>query len=156
MDQKIKILVVIIIVFFISCFLSIRYITDVSALEKVNITIENINIQELRLTYCKLKLKVNISNPTNEYISGLFAEFDISIAGTYVGNGSVPTVSIPAQSHKTRDVPLTIYYANVGNAVIDGIRTGNFDLTIHGEAKGNVLFNLLTVSKSFTASYSHS
>ncbi|MCK4415514.1 MAG: hypothetical protein KAU84_00020 [Thermoplasmatales archaeon] len=156
MDHKIRILIVVTIVIFISGFLVIRYTTDVSALEKVNITIENINIQELNLTYCKLKLKVNISNPTNEYISRLFAEFDISIASTYVGNGSVPTVSIPAQSQIKRDVILTIYYADVGNAVIDGIQTGNFDLTTHGEAKGNVLFNLLTVSKSFTASYSHS
>jgi len=156
MDHKIRILIVVTIVIFISGFLVIRYTTDVSALEKVNITIENINIQELHLTYCKLKLKVNISNPTNEYISGLFAEFDISIASTYVGNGSVPIVSIPAQSQTKRDVILTIYYADVGNAVIDGIQTGNFDLTIHGEAKGNVLFNLITVSKSFTASYSHS
>lgn len=156
MDQKIRILIIVTIVILISGFLVIRYTADISALEKVNITIENINLQELNLTYCKLKLKVNISNPANEYISGLFAEFDISIAGTYVGNGSVPTVSIPAQSHIKRDVILTIYYTDVGNAVIDGIKTGNFDLTIHGEAKGNVLFNLITVSKSFTASYSHS
>lgn len=156
MDQKIKILIVIIIVIFISGFLSIRYIADASALEKINVTVENTSIQELRLTYCKLKLKVSISNPTTEYISGLSAEFDVSIGGTYVGNGSFQTVSIPAQSNKTGDVLLTIYYANVGNAVIDGIKTENFDLTIHGEAKGNVLFNLLTVTKSFTASYSYS
>jgi len=123
MDHKIRILIVVTIVIFISGFLVIRYTTDVSALEKVNITMENINIQELHLTYCKLKLKVNISNPTNEYISGLLAEFDISIAGTYVGNGSVPTVSIPAQSQIKRDVILTIYYADVGNAVIDTWRS---------------------------------
>jgi len=156
MDQKIKILIVITVVIFISGFLSIRYMADASALEKVNVTVENISIQELRLTYCKLKLKMDIFNPTTEYISELSAKFDVSIAGTYVGNGSTPTVSIPAQSHKTGDVPLTIYYANVGNAVIDGIQTGNFDLTIHGEAKGNVLFNLLTVTKSFIASYYYS
>jgi LEA14-like dessication related protein len=156
MDQKIKILIMITIVIFISGFLSIRYIASASAIEKVNVTVENTSIQELRLTYCKLKLEVSISNPTTEHISELSAEFDIFIASTYVGNGSFQTVSIPAQSHKTGDVFLTIYYANVGNAVIDGIQTGNFDLTIQGEAKGNVLFNLITVTKSFTASYSYS
>ena len=156
MDQKIRILIVITIVIFISGFLVIRYTNDVSALEKVNVTIENINIQGFYPTYCKLKLKVNISNTANEYISGFFAEFDISIAGTHVGNGSIPTVSIPPQSQIKRDVILTIYYTDVGNAVIDVIKTVNFDLTINGEAKGNVLFNLITVSKSFTTSYSHS
>ena len=156
MDQKIKILIVITIVIFISGFLSIRYIASASAIEKVNVTVENTSIQELRLTYCKLKLKVSISNPTTEYFSELSAEFDVFIASTYVGNGSFQTVSIPAQSHETGDVFLTIYYANVGNAVIDGIKTGDFDLSIHGEAKGNVLFNLLTVSKSFNAYYSYS
>jgi len=156
MDQKIKILIVITIVIFISAFLSIRYIASASAIEKVNVTVENTSIHELRLTYCKLKLKVSISNPTTEHISGLSAEFDIFIASTYVGNGSFQTVSIPEQSHKTGDVLLTIYYVNVGNAVIDGLQTENFDLSIHGEAKGNVLFNLLTVTKSFTAFYSYS
>ncbi|UCD12955.1 MAG: LEA type 2 family protein [Thermoplasmatales archaeon] len=155
MDQKTKILVVIIIVIFISGFLSVRYIADVSAFEKINVTVKNTSIQELGLTYCKLKLKVSISNPTTEHISGLSAEFDVSIANTHVGNGSVPKVTIPAQSHTTRDVPLTIYYANVGNAVINGIKTGNFDLTIDGTANVNVLFNLLMISKPFTASYSY-
>lgn len=156
MDQRIKILIVITIVIFILSFLSIRYMASASAIEKVNVTVENTSIQELRLTYCTLKLEVSISNPTTEYISGLSAEFDVFIASTYVGNGSFLTVSIPAQSDKTGDVLLTIYYTNVGNAVIDGIKTGDFDLTIHGEAKGNVLFGLLTVTKSFTSSYSYS
>ena len=69
---------------------------------------------------------------------------------------SLPIVSIPAQSKIKRDVILTIYFADVGNAVIDGIQTRNFDLAINGQAKGNVLFNLIAVSKSFAASYSHS
>ena len=155
MALKIK-LFIIVIILLISGLILNKYMADVSAIEKINITLENTSIQELRLTYCKLKLKVNISNPTTEYISELSAEFDISIAGTYVGNGSVPKVSIPIQSYKTKDVPLIIYYADVGKAVIEGIQARNFDLAINGEAKVNVLFNLIMISKSFIAIYSYS
>jgi hypothetical protein len=156
MNNKIGILIVITILIFLSVILGIRYTYDVSALEKINITVEDIEIQELHLKHCKIKLKVDISNPTNEYISRFSAEFDISIAEIYVGNGSVPLVSIPAQIKIKRDVILTIYYTDVGNAVIEGIQTRNFDLSIHGQAKGNVLFNLIVVSKSFDSSYSYS
>ena len=64
---------------------------NASAIENVKVTVENTSIQELRLTYCKLKLKVSISNPTTEYFSELSAEFDVFIASTYVGNGSFQT-----------------------------------------------------------------
>lgn len=58
-------------------------------------------------------------------------------------------------SQTAKDVTLTIYYADVANAVLDGIQNRNFDLTIEGEAKGTVFFDLFTVSSRFVSTYSY-
>jgi LEA14-like dessication related protein len=146
-----KIIIVIGIILAISGFLGYTYYADATTLNNAEVTIENIHLQELSLTYCKLKIYIDISNPTNRDISGLTAVFNIYIADNYVGSGSFSKVSIPAQSNREKDVTITIYYAKVAVAVVDGIKRGNFDLTIKGEASGDVLFDLITVSKQFKA-----
>jgi hypothetical protein len=155
MHIKIKIISIVIIIFLILIFFFSRYTADVSALEKIKIFVESITIEEVRLNYCKLKVNVNVLNPTSEYISDFTAQFDIFIANTYVGNGFIPKVSIPIQSGKIKNVSITIFYVNVGNAVIDGIRTRNFDLSIKGTATVQILFNLISISKQFSASHSY-
>ena len=155
MHIKIKIISIVIIICLILIFFFGRYTADVSALEKINISVESITIEEVRLNYCKLKVNVNVLNPTSEYISDFTAQFDIYIANTYVGNGSIPKVSIPIQSEKIKNVSITIFYVNVGNAVIDGIQTRNFNLSIQGTTTVKVLFNLMSISKQFSASYSY-
>ena len=108
MDNKTKIIMVIAICVILSGFLSYQYVTDVTALNSVEVTIDDIKLQELRLTYCKLKLSFDIYNPTHQDISGLSAVFDVFIAGNYVGSGSFPKSSLPAQSNSKKYVTLTI------------------------------------------------
>jgi len=155
MKNKTKIIAVIAIIVILSSVLSYRYVTDVAALNDVEVTVESITLQELRIAYCTLKLSVDIFNPTHQDLSEVSAEFDVFIADSYVGSGSFPKSFIPTQSNSKKDVTLTIYYANVANAVLDGIQNRNFDLTIEGEAKGKVFFDLFTVSSRFVSTYSY-
>ena len=152
MKKKIRqIIIGITIILVISMFLCYTYYADVTTLYDAELSIEDIRLQELSLTYCKLKIYIDISNPTDRDISDLTAMFDIFIADNYVGLGSLSKVSIPAQSKIEKDVAITIYYSNVAFSVVDGIKSGNFDLTISGEARGNILFGLITVSDEFKA-----
>ena len=152
MIKKIRqIIIVITIILIISLFLGYTYYADVTTLYNAELSIEDIRLQELSLTYCKLTIYIDISNPTDRYISGLTAMFDIFIADNYVGLGSFSKVSIPAQSNKEKGVAITIYYSNVAFSVVDGIKNRNFDLTVKGEVRGNVLFGLITVSDEFKA-----
>lgn len=156
MDQKIKFLIILLIIIFVFGFSINRYIADISTLEKVKISVENTSIQDLTLTYCELKLNVVISNPISIPISEFSAKYNITIANTNVGNGNIPAVTIPAKSQIRRSIFLKINYADVGNAVIEGIQTKTFDVTINGLAKGNIFFNLISISKPISASYSFS
>jgi LEA14-like dessication related protein len=135
-------------------FISSSYLSDAAIIDKTNVVIENASIQNLTFSYCIIKLKVKISNPTSEHISDLTADFDVFISDTDVGDGVVTKLSIPARSNEISDVYITIYYSSVGSAVINVLQTGNFDLTIKGEAKASILFNILTIKKPFTSSYS--
>jgi len=154
MNLKIKLFIIVIILLISGLFFN-RYIADVSALEKINITVDSIQIEELQLKYCKLRFNINIINPTSVDISELSVNFDTFIANIYIGNGRIPKITIPMSSQKSSNISLTIYYADVGIAVIEGIQSRNFILTVDGIAKVNVLFNLISISKSFSASYSY-
>ncbi len=137
-------------------FLPIKYIIDASAISKQQLTIKSVQIQEVKVTYTKLKLDIEILNPTNEDISQLSAYYNIFIAGNIVGNGIVPFTDILAQTTKETSTTIIVYYANMTNAVIDTIIKQNFKITIQGTLHAKILFNLLSISQEFSTSYSYS
>jgi hypothetical protein len=148
-------IIIAVIILAILGFLGYTYSADVSALDNARVTIKDIRIQEIGLTSCELKIYIDISNPSNQDISGLSADFDVFITDTNVGSGSVSRVSIPAQSTKEKGVSLTIVYIDVAEAVIDVIIKGNFDLSIDGYASGDVLFGLIRVTDQISATKSY-
>jgi hypothetical protein len=135
------------------------YSADVSALDNARITIRDIRIQEINLIdpkpHCNLIIFIDISNPSNQDITGLTADFDVFITNNYVGSGSVSKISIPAQSSKEKEVSLTIYFFDVAAAVKDVIINGNFIISIKGYASGDVLFGLITITDQISASKSY-
>lgn len=152
MIKKFKIiLIIIILILIIPVFLFYSYYADVAALDSTKVTIKDIRLFDISLTYCELTIFINFHNPSSRDVSGLTAVFDIYIADNYIGKGSLSRVSIPAKSNLEKETTVTIYYANVAVAVFDGIKKSNFDLTIEGTASGNVLFGLLKVSDKFEA-----
>jgi len=154
--KKITNIVAIVSIVLIS-FLVLGYIiiSDASAIDSIIINVENVTIQDLKLKSCELKLDIKITNPTPNQISDLTANFDIFISNTDVGDGKLSKISIVPISSEISEVYLTIFYANVGQAVINGLQTGDFQLRISGEAKINIFFNFLSATKPFSASYSY-
>ena len=146
-----RIIIIAVIILVILGFLGYLYSADVATLDNARVTIKDIRIQEIGLTSCKLKIFIDIYNPSDRDISGLKADFDVFIAGTDVGSGSVSRVSIPAQSSQEKGVSLTINYKGLAEAVIDGITKGNFNLSIKGYASGDVFFGLITVTDQISA-----
>ena len=145
------IIILTVIILIILGFLGFTYTADVAALDNAKVSIKDIRFQEIGLTSCKLKIFIEISNPSDRYISGLTADFEVFINENYVGSGSVSRISIPAQSNREKGVTITIFYTNAAEAVIDGIQKGYFDLSINGDASGDVLFGLITVTNQIYA-----
>jgi len=149
--KKIAIITISIVLF---AFFSYTYYSDVSAVSKINITIEKTSVEEISLTYSKLKITIDINNPSQRDISIQKANFKIYISGVYIGDGIVSKINVPAESNKEKDVTITVYYENVANAVVEAIKKFVFDLSIEGKADVNILFGLLTFSEDFKASRS--
>ena len=124
----------------------------VNTLNNISVHVQNIQLEDIGLSSTKLKLTVLFSNPTAHDLSYLSGVFSIYIADTYVGNGSFPYFSLYANSQKSEVVSLTLYYANLANAVLEGLRQGEFDLTFKGEIQTRILFDLLTIKHSFSSS----
>jgi len=156
MEKKSSVFLAVIITVVVLSFLAIRYTMDASAISKLQVTVKGVQIQEIKVTYIKLKLNIEISNPTNDDISQLSTDFNIFIASSIVGEGSMLLTNIPAQTVKETNTTVIIYFANVSNAVIDAITNQNFTLKIQGTMHAKVLFGLLPISQDFSSTYSYS
>ncbi len=154
--------IILAIILSISVFLGYIYYTDVAAMSSIEVTINDVDITEVKLTspFFKLKLDANIYNPTDQDISGLSSTFDIYIEDNYVGQGDFSNVFISAHAQSEKDVSITIYYSGLADATVDVIKNvkpeGNFDLTISGNINGNVLFDLITFSQEFETTHIYS
>jgi len=148
-----SIYIIIIVVAIIMSFLTIKYIIDASAISKLQVTIKSVQIQEIKVTYAKLKLNIEISNPTSEDISQLSTDYNIFITGSIVGSGSMRLTDITALTVKGTSTTIIIYFANIANAVIDAILNQNFSLTISGILNAKILFDLLPISQNFSSTY---
>jgi hypothetical protein len=154
-NKLIKTIVTVGILLSIFVFIFISYNADVEALRSIDVSLDKIDLYDIKFTSFKLKLNVNISNPTNNYLSNLSSEFDIYIDENFVGEGDFTNVTIPALSNRSKDIIVTIYYGGLADAVVDIIKNvitnEEFYLTINGELSGNALFGLTKVSQSFQA-----
>jgi len=143
----------------VSGFLGYIYYADVAAMSSIEVTINDVDITDVKPTSFKLKLDSNIYNPTDQDISGLSSTFDIYIEDNYVGEGGFSNVFIPAHTQSEKDVSITIY-RGLADAAVDVIKNiiteGNFDLTISGSINGNVLFGLITFSQEFETTHTYS
>jgi hypothetical protein len=157
--KLVKTVIIIAIILSVLGFLSYSYNADVEAISNIKVTLDDIDLTGIKVTSFKLKLDVNISNPTNQHISNLSSNFDIYIAENYVGKGNFSKVSIPASSYCSKDIFVTIYYSGLADAAVDVIKNiitnEEFDLTIDGKISGNALFGLTTVSQNFKATQTY-
>ena len=152
-----KIMLISVIILSITGFIGYTYISDVSSLNKVKIELLDAFIIEAKLSYFKLKLIVNISNPTESHISYLESKFDLFLSSNYIGEGNFSIINIYPKSHQIKDITIIVYYDGLVSAVIeiieDFISGKKVELTIDGIISGKVLFDFITITKNFTAVY---
>ena len=161
MTRKIvKIVITLMIILSVSSLLGYIYYADVTAMSGIEMTINDVDLTEVKLSSFNLKLHTKIFNPTNQDISGLSSAFNIYIEDNFVGKGGFSKVFIPANSQIEKDISITIFYSGLADATIDVIieiiKEGNFDLNISGNISGNVLFNLIEFSQEFETTYIYS
>jgi len=158
--KMVKTVIIIAVILSVLSFLGYSYNADIEAVSNIEVTLDDIDLTDIKFTSFKLKLDVNISNPTNQHISNLSSNFDINIAENYVGKGNFSKVSIPASSHCSKDIFIIINYSDLATAAVDVIKNiitnKEFDLTIDGEISGNALFGLTTISQSYKATQTYS
>ncbi len=131
-----------------------RYNEEAAAFRSgVRVTVEKVIPEEVRVTYTRLQLSISIYNPTDETIDDFSSAYDIYIANTPVGSGSIDKLSLPAKTTRTSTSTIIIYYAQVADGVVDALTHQNYDLTVSGTIEGKIFFNLLPISEEFSAVY---
>jgi LEA14-like dessication related protein len=159
-EKNVIVTIILAIILSFSGFLGYIYFADVAAMSCIEVIVEDIDLTDLKITSFKLKINIDIYNPTDQDISGLSSTFDIYIEDNYVGEGGFSNVFIPAHTQSEKDVSITIYYSGLADAAVDVIKNviteGTFDLTISGDISGNVLFGLIAFSQEFETTHTYS
>ncbi|MDH7507693.1 MAG: hypothetical protein QHH15_07935 [Candidatus Thermoplasmatota archaeon] len=155
MKNKTTIFIIIIIVC-ISSILVTKYTIEAISISQLQITIKNIHIQEIKISYAKLKVDIEIFNPTNEDISQLSSDYNIYINSGLVGIGNMLITDIPAGTVKKTSTTIIIYFADVANAAVNAIINQNFNLTINGILQVKIFFDLFSISHEFSSTYIYS
>lgn len=137
-------------------FFTFQFLNDAATVNKLQITINDIRVTDIKMTSCGLLITVTIKNPTDRELSVASAFFNVFIAGSYIGNSSVSQFKILKNNTKEQVIPLRLLYSDLTQAVIEGIKNKNFNLYISGEAQGYVFFGLLTITVPFSISSTYS
>jgi LEA14-like dessication related protein len=132
-----------------------EYLSKSNTLNSLTVSVERVSIQEIRLTYAKLNLHVNFTNPSTSSINDLSATYDIFISGVQIGQGSLSQIDLPSQSSSQHTTLLTINFTDVASAVIESIQTYQFTLELKGIAQTRIFMNLINIEQSFSNTYSY-
>jgi hypothetical protein len=153
------ILVAIIITILFLSFIFITYNSDLEAINNINVKLKDVDIFEASITSFKLKLIVEIINPSDRDIIELSSNFDIFIENNYIGEGNFSNVNIKKNSIINNDIIITIYYSGVAEAVVDVIKNiineGEFNLRINGILYAKALFGLSIIEQNYIATQTY-
>jgi LEA14-like dessication related protein len=150
-----KKIVLIVTSFVVIIFFGFSYAADVNTVAKISVNLLDVELFELQLTYCKLKLIIEVTNPSDRSITDFSTQFTIYLTNSYVGNGSFSSSIIRGKSAQSNDVIVTIYYNDVATATINSIKQGRFDMQINGTITARILFSILPISQGYTSSHTY-
>jgi LEA14-like dessication related protein len=156
--NKVILAIVIIIIISISflSYIFLNYRSDVEAINNLNLDLKDVDIFEINiLTSFKLKLTVEITNPSNREINDLSSNFEIFIEDQYIGQGNFSNVNINKNSKINQDISITIYYSGLAEAIVEIIKNlideGDFTLKIDGTLYAKTLFGMSTIKQHYFA-----
>ena len=134
----------------------INYKSDVSAINNLDVNLNDIEIYDIKISSFKLNFDIEINNPSDREIVDLSTDFKIYIEDNYVGEGNFSNVNIPNNSNENKDVVVTIYYDGLADAIVDVVKNiineGEFNIEIKGKIYAKALFGISIIEQNYTAS----
>lgn len=123
-----------------------------AAANKLQVTVSEIQVENVGLTSCDVSVLFSLMNPTNQELSVISSSFDIFISDVYVGKSSLSRFVIPKESFVEKKIRVTVLYSDIASAVLQAIKNKNFDLDVRGTAQVEILFGLGSVTVPFSLS----
>jgi LEA14-like dessication related protein len=138
----------------IAGFLGYTLMQEVNAFRSLKIELIDASITRIGLTSCDLSLKLRLTNPVRHDTPLLWIDsYSIYINENYVGAGKLTPVKVPASSTIYETTTISIEYAKIARGLAEAIMKGEVKITIKGELKAKILFNLIPASTTFNTTY---
>jgi LEA14-like dessication related protein len=131
------------------------YVIKLNTLNNLTVSIDQVTIEELKLSYVTLNLSTTFTNPSNTSIDDLSAFFDAYISDIHIGTGSLSKTDLLPQSSSNHPTTLTLFFSDIASAVIESIQEREFIIEIKGNAQTTILFGSIPIEKSFISIYNY-
>ena len=139
-------IVVIIVILFISSEINQR-----KALENVEITLQEVQIQSFSLSGASLKLFLNMFNPNDITTTLDRADYEIWFNDNSLGNGSIDKrVDIPPLESRTIDTDFSLSFQGIGQSVISALTENEITWRISGIAYYDTIFGPIEIPFDIT------
>jgi LEA14-like dessication related protein len=156
MRKKRIILILALVVVILLGFFVAQYLVDAASMHNFKIAIKHVNVAHIGLTSCDVIVTVNFTNPTSQDLPISSATMDVYIAESYVGHSDVPAFTILSRSTTVQQISLTVLYAYLAHAVLQGLLNNSFQIKVIGSAQGYIFYGLFKTTVPFRLSWTRS
>jgi len=127
---------VVIILLVVSAF----YLNDmISSAKRISVDVERVELVSAGLQAATVNVTLVVKNPSKYRYSAEEVRYEVYVEDVKIGNGTIEKLEIPPGSTYQSSL-MTLYYSELGRAVISFLTQGKIDVNINGTAKIKVLF----------------
>lgn len=121
------------------------------AVMNLEVQIYDVSVPRIGLTSADISVKLRFYNPTQFSTPSFRVEYDIYLADSYIGHGSIPDTKVPASSSIIQTMTITVSYLDVAKSLIEALIRGDFSVSVKGTVHARLFFDMIPISRSFSA-----
>jgi len=142
----ISVLVVVLIIAIVAIQLYLQY----SAAKGLSISISKVGAENVKINSATVLVTLAFANPSRTSLPPVHVNFSAYLGGRYIGNGTLPEVTIAGNSVSMQTVSFNVTYTSVAAGAITSLINGQYNITVIGKAIIMMVASLVPIPAGFT------
>jgi hypothetical protein len=150
MRKRTIILIVVLVIIILIAVAAIQVYSLYSAAIGLSISISKVSATNVGVTSATVLVTLAFVNPSGTALPPVQVNFSAFLGGRYIGNGTLPQVTIESNTVTQQTVGFNVTYISVATGAITSLVHGQYNITAIGKARVMVLASLIPITVGFT------
>lgn len=143
-------LIVVILVLILVLLTALQVYLQYSAAKSVSISISKVGAENVGVSSATILITLAFANPSSTSLPPAQVNFSVFLAGKYIGNGTLPEVTIAGSSVVEQTVAFNVTYLSAAYGAVKSLVNGEYNVSVIGIASVKYVASLVTISAGFT------